>query len=159
MKSSFPLLLVPCLVSPALHAGGPAIRGGGTHNLGSVRYRFQARSLIVSSPKTHQVRGLQLKGRLVPADPSKALELDLVVLGGKTLYHLDLVRRSKGIEQERWAATLKTSATAEAPETPGIRDKATFMVSGPLVGIVEGHPSQTTWAGEIWAGFSVERLP
>ncbi len=114
---------------------------------------------MASKAKAKQMGALEVRGRLVPKDPSKALALDLISMGGKYLYRLELVREEKGMEKERWAATVKTQVRSEAPEKPVPGDKAKFIVSGSLTGAVDGIGRQTRWDGEIWVTFSVEQVP
>jgi hypothetical protein len=134
-------------------------RGGGSVTLGGESYRFEPGSLMASKAKKGQMGALEVRGRLVPKDASKALNLDLISMGGKYIYRLELVREEGGVEKERWAATVKTQVRSEAPEKPVAGSKATFTVSGPLTGAVDGVGRQTTWSGEFWAGFSVEQAP
>ncbi|HJU84205.1 MAG TPA: hypothetical protein VJ600_08335 [Holophagaceae bacterium] len=155
MKST----LVLFLASPMLLAQGAGLQGGGTITLGQEPYRFEPASLMASKADAKHMRALQIRGRLVPKDPSKALDLELVAMGTHYIYRLSLVRQERGIEKERWAATLKTQIWVEAPEKPKAGDRATFKVSGPLTGSVDGLGRQTTWSGEIWAAFSVEQVP
>ena len=155
MKSATLILLAPVLAAAApARASGP--QGGGTIQIGSESYRFEPQSLMASKPKPKQMGALEVRGRLVPKDASKALMLDLVSMGGKYIYRLELVREDNGVEKERWAATMKTQVLSEAPANPKAGDKATFKVSGPLTGSVDGVGRQINWSGEIWIGFSVE---
>ncbi|HET6329855.1 MAG TPA: hypothetical protein VFF76_03620 [Holophagaceae bacterium] len=147
------------LAAPALVAQGAGLQGGGTLMIGAERYRFEPDSLRASKSEDPQKRALQIRGRLISSDPSKTLDLELIALDARTIYRLDLVHREADTEKERWAATLKTRLQVEAPASPGAGDRATFRISGPLVGIVEGLPRHVVWSGTFWAAFSVERVP
>ncbi|HJU83629.1 MAG TPA: hypothetical protein VJ600_05430 [Holophagaceae bacterium] len=157
MKSAAPFLLAP-LLAVSLPAQAASIPGGGVLTLGSESYRFEAESLMASKARPKQMGAVEVRGRLVPKDPAKALKLDLISMGGKYIYRLELVREENGVEKERWAATLKTQVQSTSPENPKSGDKAVFKVSGPLTGAVDGVGRQSSWSGEIWAGFSVQLM-
>jgi hypothetical protein len=158
MNPAIPFLLL-ALTGPTIQAQSPALKGGGEVVLAGTRYRFEPESLMASTAAVEGKQVLQVRGRLVAEDPATALDIELITLGTRMIYRLNLVRHEGSAEKVRWGANLKTQVEVAAPGHPQDGDRATFKVQGPLVGMVEGTAKRATWSGSFWAGFSVEQVP
>ena len=154
LKTALPLLAA--LAAP-LAAQSPAPQGGGEVSIAGATYRFEPESLMASTAPVEGQRALRLRGRLVPAGGGAAWTFELVTLGPREIYLMNLVQRDGTVEKARWSATLKTQVEVVAPEHPGDGDHATYKVQGPLVG--SGKGKRTAWTGSFWCGFTVEQVP
>ena len=157
MKMLLPILIA--LASTALPAQVAVPQGGGEVAIAGTTYRFEPTSLLASTQPVEGHQALKLTGRLIPADPSGTLDLEMVCLDGHVIYLLNLVRHDGASEKMRWSANLKTRLKVAAPEHPEDGDRATFQVEGPLVRMENGKVKRATWLGTFWSAFTVEQVP